>query len=167
MWLPGVAATPLIGRRRIQSCVPRRGVAVRGLWGAGLYCAMNGFVDGGLFRTYGAPFPFWILYHKLRTANAALACGYRVSRLRRLLGGAGWRVACRGGRVGRVGRVGGMGWCGVAVKVVQPHASASSDARSLWNAASLTLQRPRSGRRVSHLRRSISVLASIPQAAHG
>ena len=33
------------------------------------------------------------LYHKLRTANAALACGYRVSRLRRLLGHASWRVA--------------------------------------------------------------------------
>ena len=62
--------------RRIQSCVPRRGGAVRGLWGAGIYCAMNGFVDGGLFRTYGAQFPFWLLYHKLRTANAALACGY-------------------------------------------------------------------------------------------
>ena len=82
--------------RRIQSCVPGRGVAVRGLWGAGIYCAMNGFVDGGLFRTYGAPFPFWLLYHRLRTANAALACGYRVSRLRRLLGGAGYNPAFRG-----------------------------------------------------------------------
>ena len=44
--------------------------------GNGRFHNVSGRVAVEEFRTYGALYLFCIIYHKLRTANAALACGY-------------------------------------------------------------------------------------------
>ena len=58
----------------IATC--KRFVRCARLVGNGRFHNVSGRVAVEEFRTYGALYLFGIIYHKLRTANAALACGY-------------------------------------------------------------------------------------------